>query len=318
MPATINRLGLEVLRRWRATGREPSAFAGIAHRALSEAIGPLIRSPAQWVRRIADLPTLPKQNLASKFGEPPVTLFARAGIAIDIYFWTHPATAIHDHLFCGAFGVLHGVSLHRTWQFDCPAPLDDGVRVGQLRPLASELLFVGDVRPIAAAPHLIHQVAHLAKPSVSVCVRTTADAPPPNQCVYFAPGLVAVLPKLLPAHSQRQLAMLAMLADAGHPETLAVAIELVDHADDALAFWLLWGLAQHGDMGLVLQALTDCRQRPWFDAVLPAQIELGQQVPPDLATGHGDGDDLGRLQRWLAGVPEAPALLHQYAERTPR
>ncbi|MSQ81877.1 MAG: hypothetical protein EXR77_03045 [Myxococcales bacterium] len=122
MPATINRLGLEVLRRWRATGREPWAFAGIAHHALSEAIGPLIRSPAEWVRRIADLPTLPKQNLASKFGEPPVTLFARAGIAIDIYFWTHPATAIHDHLFCGAFGVLHGVSLHRTWQFDCPAP----------------------------------------------------------------------------------------------------------------------------------------------------------------------------------------------------
>ena len=55
---------------------------------------------------------LPRQkDVHSNFGDPPITLFTAPKFHIDVYFWFDGTTSIHQHGFCGAFQVLHGLPL---------------------------------------------------------------------------------------------------------------------------------------------------------------------------------------------------------------
>lgn len=307
---TLHRLGLQVLREWRAAEREPGAFAPLAERALRQHIAALVAPAHAWADALARAPALPKQNLRTTFGEPPVTVFLRAGVQVDVYFWLSPLTAIHDHGFSGAFGVLHGVSLHTTFRFDSEQPEDAAVRQGRLERREAELLHAGEVRAIAGVQRLIHQVAHLSHPSVSVCVRTTRDVGAPRQRVYLAPGLAIVSDLHLPGRARRQLDLAGMLArvDGG----LATALPWIDAADDLLAFWLLERLFRRGDAGLLFQALARCRPRPWFDALLPALF----QASAEARTADEPADETARLRRLLDGTGAVgEALLGQWRTR---
>ncbi len=321
MHQIIRRLGLDVVQQWRATGRDPQAFSPVAERALLAVIAKLVASPSDWVRTIAAWPDLPKQRLSSKFGEPPVTLFARAGVRVEVYFWLHPVTAVHDHGFSGAFGVLHGVTLHSTSTFESPDAPTAAVRVGQLREHVTELLFTGEVRRIAGVQRLIHRVAHLSRPSVSVCVRTANDVDAPQQRTYFAPNLAVVGEQLLVPAQRRQVEMLALLAHTQQADIAAVAVHLLDSADDLLAFWLLKNLAQLGDMALVLQVTMLCRPRPWLDALLPALFQshhdaAQHQVHCDVAAADlGETARIDRLLEVLAPGPQAERLKAEYRRR---
>jgi hypothetical protein len=310
----LNHMGLQVSRDWRALGRAPEAFSQIAEQALRSHIPVLVAAPHAWTDALCAWPNLPRQNLRGSFGEPPVTAYLRAGVQVDVYFWLSPVTAIHDHAFSGAFGVLHGTSLHTTFAFHSEQPQADAVRHGRLTRLQSELLHPGDVRPIAGVQRLIHQVAHLSHPSVSVCVRTTHDVGAPRQRAYFGSELAVVSDQHLASQPRRQLDLLGMLARAGDPATVATAVRRVDEADDLLAFWLLVRLYEQGDAGLLMQALALCRPRPWFDALLPALF----QASADIARLHQQRDELGRL-RHLLGTTGAPveAVLATWRARRP-
>jgi hypothetical protein len=94
---------------------------------------------------------------------------------IEVLYWMHSTTTIHEHAFSGAFALLHGSSVQTTYAFEEHERVNPGLRIGHLVPLQVDLLSAGDVVPIRAGRGLIHAVFHLEDPTVSVVARTVQD-----------------------------------------------------------------------------------------------------------------------------------------------
>ena len=174
----VRQLGTEVDQRWARQGYALDAFASIATDAI-ERFTPHDRFDlaefGDWLTRIADLPD--QLDPKSKFGDPPITIWRTSRFVVDLYFWTTPETALHDHGFTGAFTNLLGESLHgvyRLGSIDAPEP---GVMVTDLNLQTVELLDRGSIRPILGGRQFVHRVTHISRPTVTLTVRTVDTAP---------------------------------------------------------------------------------------------------------------------------------------------
>ena len=106
----FQKLGEEIEALWRAKNYNEEDLPEIAAEALKQARLPEKVSAWDVLAWTMEQTVLPEQKDArASFGDPPITLYAAPRFHIDVYFWFEGTTAIHQHSFCGAFQVLHGL-----------------------------------------------------------------------------------------------------------------------------------------------------------------------------------------------------------------
>jgi hypothetical protein len=175
-------------------------------------------------------PRLPKQvDIASEFGEPPVTVFAGERFHISVYFWLDGTTDIHEHAFNGAFHVLEGGSLHSTFTFEQTDVINEHLLIGSLREKGIERLHRGDTRPIIAR-ETIHSLFHLERPSATVVARTYVDPCSRPQYTYYRAG-IALDPNYDRVESKRRRQLLQLVRRVRPNQALAGAASWARKAD---------------------------------------------------------------------------------------
>ena len=148
---------------------------------------------------------------SSPFGEPPLTVFSTERMYIEVLTWLDGTTAVHQHGFSGAFGVLAGSSVQTRYAWAEERRVNTRFKLGTLVPESVEALHVGDVRPIHGGAALIHSVFHLERPSATVVVRDMGDKRHSPQYVYMPPH-VAFDPNTNPLLDKQRAAVVALHA----------------------------------------------------------------------------------------------------------
>jgi hypothetical protein len=197
-------LGLMIDQIWKEQGYNPEVLPAIAARQLRES-GVLhqveLRDIAEWLV-CTDKPV--PQSLR-EFGQPPITLYSSEHFYIEALVWLDSTTAIHQHSFTGAFGVLSGSSVQTEYRFHKHAHISQDVALGELQFVSSELLQRGDVREIIPGDSLIHALFHLEHPSISIVVRTKSIKTFEPQYEYIKPSLCVAISKPEPFTTQFHL-----------------------------------------------------------------------------------------------------------------
>lgn len=183
-------LGLALEARWRAQNYDERAFPELAVAAIEEAQLPSKVTPEEVLTHITRAPVLPEQqDPRSAFGDLAYTCFMAPRFFVSVLFWLDSTTAIHQHGFSGAFQVLSGSSVHSSYRFRETRRVNGRMRLGELTTEAVQLLTVGSVRPIRSGEAFIHSLFHLERPSVTLVVRTQAEADAQPQWGYLPPGV---------------------------------------------------------------------------------------------------------------------------------
>lgn len=210
MIAAFARLAARIDAAWSRSGYQPARLAPIAAEELAAPQPDLPGSFDEVVDALFASPILPAQrSLDQTFGQPPVTVYLDDRFFIELLFWHTGTTGIHQHAFTGAFRVLVGSSLHTVYDFAATRTLDARLQLGELAVRGTEVLTSGEVRAIPSGPALIHAAFHLDHPSVTLVVRTHADAS--AELEYKPPGL-ALDPSARDARTTKLLQVLDLLA----------------------------------------------------------------------------------------------------------
>ena len=253
--APIRELGGELEQRWGAAGFDLTAFPDLCADRLETARLHARIDPAEIVRAVfrRDLPQ--QFDPKAGFGQPPVTLFRADRFFIDALFWVDGTTTIHDHSFSGAFQVLAGQSIETNFSFSETRDFDGCVRFGDLRVRQSELRATGDVRAVPAGPAYIHSLFHLARPSVSLVVRTQRDPKPGRQFTYSAAG-VAYDSQTEDQARDRIVQVVEMLRKTQHPEFEARVGDLIAASDLHTSFSVIRACARSADDSTIERLLA--------------------------------------------------------------
>ncbi len=232
-------LGSIVEQRWKAENYREESFPEIAAQSLAETNPSERVDPLEIIRWVHGATCLPMQaDLDSKFGNPPLTLFAGPRFHIDVYFWLDGTTSIHQHAFSGAFQVLAGSSIHSRYRFARQRVINEHFSAGQVSYDTSELLSKGDIRRIFAGDQFIHSLFHLDRPSVTLVVRTYQTTSALPQFNYLKPGF-AIDPFFREESAIRKVQCAALLLDTKHPEADSMIGDLISSSDFHTAFLLL-------------------------------------------------------------------------------
>ena len=107
----ISKTAERIERGWSRAGYRHDAFPELAEAAVEELLvdralamdGILssLASSASWSEQL---------DPHTQFGEPAITVHKTERWNLDVYFWLHPLTALHDPRFRGAFGVVEGLT----------------------------------------------------------------------------------------------------------------------------------------------------------------------------------------------------------------
>ncbi len=127
-------------------------------------------------------------NVHNSFGQPPLTVFHNNQFVIDLYFWLHHDTSIHDHSFEGAFKVLYGSSLQEEFKVSILDNYTHDVAMTNLEKSKTELLYQNDIIKISRGEGFTHRLIHLESPTITLCIRTINDESK-KQWHHFSNGL---------------------------------------------------------------------------------------------------------------------------------
>jgi hypothetical protein len=237
MDAFFERLGRTILERWKRENFSLVKFPQIARAALDE------RPPAKQV----DLPALMRAFLLndeqpfqtdSDFGEPEIVVYSHPRFYIQLLFWMDGTTAIHQHEFSGAFHVMHGSSIHASYEFQKVRPVTPHLRVGNIRMKKMELLESGRTVPIVSGPGAIHSLFHLDSPSVTVVVRTQHDPGTGPQFNYLPPH-IAIDPHQGDLLTMRRMQLLDVLEQVDDPGYADLVLGMIADLDFERGFHAL-------------------------------------------------------------------------------
>jgi hypothetical protein len=188
MLEAFQELGDAITRAWRDKNYDEAVFADIASSALIESQVLRATTPPDIVHWLVTSPRIPQQSYRD-FGQPPITLYLGHNLIIEALYWLDGTTAIHEHSFSGAFGVLAGSSVHSRYHFEMKERVSSRMMLGELQFISCELLNHGEVRAIRAGNEFIHSLFHLDRPSISVVVRTIKEIEYGPQYSYQKPGV---------------------------------------------------------------------------------------------------------------------------------
>ena len=327
-------LGRRIEREWERFDLDERAFPRIAADLLGAAelhahVGAM--DVARWLVSTTELPV---QIGEESFGQPPVSVFTTSRFNIQVLFWMDGTTAIHQHSFSGAFGVLAGSSIESAYDFRLRRRINSRMLVGDLTLTGVERLREGDVRPIEPGEAGAHALFHLDRPSVSVVVRTLHDADVGPQYTYFYPHVVYDSFSHDSALDRRVRGLGVLLA-TGQPDYDAIAGDVVSGRSFELAYRVLqqafdqFGVderyqrlldrarARHGELvELVTPVFADLRRKRYLQSLrtrihgaehriflalllnVPARaqiLELVQQFFPG-------ADPLALVARWIGEI----------------
>lgn len=186
----IKAIGEKVNIKWKQTGFDRDSFSKIALKELESFhldidLENLEAELAKWLCENE----LPGQvNVYNTFGQPPVTVFNNGDFVVDLYFWMHVDTSIHDHSFSGAFKVLAGRSLHEKFNVTSLERFSDDVMKSDVSLVDNKILNQGDSHEIIRGSSFNHRLIHIDAPTVTLCVRTVNDKTS-SQWHHFSNGL---------------------------------------------------------------------------------------------------------------------------------
>jgi hypothetical protein len=312
-------LGESIAKRWKALNCREDGFAEIATCELTESKVLTDVDPDQIVTWLMQSECIPEQKV-SAFGQPPVRVYTGDGFYIEALFWIDGTTAIHEHAFVGAFGVLHGSSVQSTYSFVPERAASERLLVGQTSFLGSELLYRGNVRPIHAGDRLVHSLFHLDRPSVSVVVRTSEKlsiARP--QYFYFKPYL-ALCDFDLPNQMVIQSRMLESLSRTDIKAFWKAVRQIVGRCEPFMLFRALliaFQFSDDADNWNGLLTSVDAQNRWLLDYIVPSlqENDRAKKIRSLRATIHDP------TQRFflalLLNVPTRAELFRLITERFP-
>jgi len=220
----FNQLGAEIEALWLEKNYNEDHLPAIAADALRRADLPsklTAWDAVEWALGQGELPR--QRDLAGNFGDPPITIFSGPRFHIDIYFWFHGTTAIHQHGFCGAFQVLLGSSIHSWYEWICREQINTFCEIGELNLKVCEILERGAVQEIWAGKSYIHSLFHLDQPSATIVVRTDRSPLHLPQFSYHKPSL-AIDPFFEQETITKKQQIIAALIRAKRPD----ADEMID------------------------------------------------------------------------------------------
>ena len=325
-------LGALVEEHWRDEDYDEERFPAIAEQALVETAPHARVDPwevIRWVNTAAGLPE--QQDVAGRFGNPPITLFNGPRFYVDVYYWLDGTTTVHQHAFSGAFQVLLGSSLHSQYDFEEGRRINPHFSVGRVSLRQVELLKQGDVRPIWPGRRYIHSLFHLDRPSASVVIRTrrTPDVLP--QYNFYKPYL-AMDPFYESAAMNKRLQSAALLLGMDHPQADEMIGELLDCADFQTTFAvieLLYNQLAHDQIDESFGLSVGKRRfDALFDIARRRHGEIVDLIPPVFAESerqgylsHRRGRITGTEHRFflalLLNVPDRASVLALVKERFP-
>ena len=282
----IEALGDRIEEAWQRLDFDEQPFAALAAAALREARLERVVTGLNVARWVLEAPRIPLQDdLAARFGDPPITVYRGRRFFIQVLFWQEGRTAIHRHGFSGAFLVLEGSSLHLGYAFDVRRRVSSRFLLGDLRATGVELLARGDVREIAGDQ--VHAVFHLEAPAATVVIRTFTEDLGQPQYTYRLPS-VAYDPFHSEPQATRQIQVLRLLWETRPADGDALAAELVARADLHTA-WRVLDEAQRGPG-------SAARAAPLFEAARRRHGATVDDLAGVLAEDRRRGD-VGRLRR---------------------
>jgi hypothetical protein len=142
--------------------------------------------PSEIVKSLLKMETMPSQVFPdSLFGDLPITLYTSTNTTfyLDLYIWHHAHTSIHQHNFEGAFRLLTGRSLEGIYSFKADRAVGSSYW-GRLEPQELRSLRPGSVSKIPPHQALIHNVLHIANPTLSLVLRTLTTTDSSTQYNY--------------------------------------------------------------------------------------------------------------------------------------
>ncbi|MFF5761844.1 hypothetical protein ACFY8F_04870 [Streptomyces tanashiensis] len=215
---------------WRFRDYSEDAFPGICAEELDRTTALDGFDPFEFAAEAACTPELPRQeDIRAEFGQPPLTVYRTDRFYITLLYWQTSTTSVHEHGFQGAFRVASGASLHSAWRFDRTSEVSRHLLIGEVERTSSELLTVGDVRPIRPGAAGAHALFHLDHPSVTLVARTHADPRAQPQYEYHPPSL-AVDPFFVDPTMSRRIQLLRLLRrdEQRYRQCMCASLETAD------------------------------------------------------------------------------------------
>lgn len=235
----FQQLGKLIEQNWRDKNYNEADFPAVAAHALRDFGLPEKVSAWETITWALGEINLPEQrDLGGRFGDPPITLFNSSRFHIDIYFWLEGTTSIHQHAFCGAFQVIHGSSIHSSYEFETKEVINMFTELGEIDLDHCELLNVGDVRKILPGRDFIHSLFHLDQPSATIVVRTHRSPLNMPQFDYRKPYL-AIDPFFSEPNLSKKMQAISMMLRAKHADADKLLFEMLAQADFQSTFTIL-------------------------------------------------------------------------------
>jgi hypothetical protein len=248
--APIFELGRRLELEWSAADFDVAAFPELCSEHLEDAKLHTRLNPDDIVRAVFEGEVPLQLDPTGRFGQPPVTLFRGRRFYIDALFWVDGTTTIHDHAFSGAFQVLSGESIETNFTFTTSKTFGAQVQLGSLTVQGSALRRTGAVRMFSAGPNYIHSLFHLARPSLSLVVRSYRDFQPGIQFEYAPPGMAFDTLSDDPMR-ERVIQLVAMMRRTNHSGFEQVVGDLIAKSDVYTATGIILACLRHDDAGLV-------------------------------------------------------------------
>ena len=328
----FHELGSLVEQSWRDEDYCEEVFPELAEQAMTKLIPYGQVDPWEIIRWVNTTTQLPEQqDVAGRFGNPPITLFNGPRFYIDVYYWLDGSTSIHQHAFCGAFHVLLGSSLHSKYSFDEKQKINAHFSVGRIRLNSVELLKEGDTRQILPGKGYIHSLFHLDRPSVSVTIRSSSTPDASPQYDYHKPYLARNAFYESPVTIKR-VQCAELLLSMKHPKADEFIAELLSRADFQTTFAIIRVTRNHLTNDVVERTFGVARGQERFDAlldiarrrhgdlvdvILPVIDELQRQQNIYLRRGQITSNEHRFFLALLLNVPDRKLVLDLVKRRFP-
>jgi hypothetical protein len=254
-PDYFDRLGARLEAEWGAVNRDEEAFPDLAAAALADLPPGDHLDVESLIDRLLDPDRPASRSFAplGAFGQPGLTAWFGHGFVVEIYFWRHSLSAIHNHPFCGAFTILEGFSVHAKYDFEEEERLGARARIGRIGVGSIDLVGPGHVERFSHQRHpLVHVLLHVPIPSVSMVIRTIRTV---GYLRYFPPTVALAMDEPDEAIG-RPLMLLDTLRTGGDPAYSGRLEWFLGKADFETTFRALsriWGSADSDEREALIE-----------------------------------------------------------------
>lgn len=321
--ARFGSLGRDVELRWKRKGEKLHLFPEIASQCIKDHRLDKQMGAESLIRWSARARKMPRQfDMSNSFGNPPITVYWSEKFVVDLLFWTHPSTTVHDHGFSGAFSILEGTSMQCLYKFDPQENYKKQVILGRLDLEKVGMLHRGDTQMILSGRQFIHSVWHLPCPTLSMVVRTKKDIPDqynyyPRLAVNFCREQDAI--RNAPLVNKR-VAFLTNLCQVDHPQKDQFACELLQSSSPFLAFVYLEKYCRmtpdRRKWGRIFQAARK-RHGRWIDPIEDTLCTTSQTMGGEIHWDNVRAEGPRFLLALLSSLKDKKRIHHLVQEEYP-